>query len=55
MADVYKFKVRLCELENVIHEAVVEVVNIEYFSKKNAPLPIEKTKNILRKCMDEEI
>lgn len=37
------------------HEAVVEVVNIEYFSKENAPLPIEKTKNILRKCMDEEI
>lgn len=37
------------------HEAVVEVVNIEYFSKENVPLPIEKTKNILRKCMDEEI
>lgn len=37
------------------HEAVVEVVNIEYFGKESVPLPIEKTKNILRKCMDEEI
>lgn len=24
------------------HEAVVEVVNIEYFSEENIPLPIEK-------------
>ena len=24
------------------HEAVVEVVNIEYFSEENVPLPIEK-------------
>lgn len=26
------------------HEVVVEVVNIEYFSEENVPLPIEKTK-----------
>lgn len=31
------------------HEATVEVVNIEYFSKENAPLPIGKTKYIIRK------
>lgn len=35
------------------HEAVVEVVNIEYFSEENVPLPIEKTKRIIRKCTDE--
>ncbi|MEI3614299.1 hypothetical protein [Pseudogracilibacillus sp. SO30301A] len=36
------------------HEVVVEVVNIEYFSEENAPLPIEKTKRIIRKCTDED-
>ena len=35
------------------HEAVVEVVAIEYFSKENAPLPVEKTKKILRKYIYE--
>ena len=36
------------------HEAVVEVVNIEYFREENIPLPIEKTKKIIRKCKDED-
>ena len=36
------------------HEAVVEVVNIEYFSEENVPLPIEKTKRIIRQCADED-
>lgn len=36
------------------HEAVVEVVNIEYFCEANVPLPIEKTKRIIRKCTDED-
>ena len=36
------------------HEAVVEVVNIEYFSEEKVPLPIEKTKRIIRKCIDED-
>lgn len=36
------------------HEAVVEVVNIEYFDEENVPLPIEKTKRIIRKCTDED-
>lgn len=29
------------------HEAVIEVVNIEYFSEENVPLPIEKTKKLI--------
>ena len=36
------------------HEAVVEVVNIEYFCEENVPLPIEKTKRIIRKRTDED-
>ena len=36
------------------HEAVVEVVNIEYFDEENVPLPVEKTKRIIRKCTDED-
>lgn len=36
------------------HEAVVEVVNIEYFNDENAPLPAEKTKRIIRKCTDDD-
>lgn len=36
------------------HEVVVEVVNIEYFSEENAPLPVEKTKKIIRKCTDKD-
>lgn len=35
-------------------ETIVEVVNIEYFSEDNVPLPIEKTKHIIRKCTDED-
>jgi hypothetical protein len=36
------------------HEAVVEVVNIEYFSEENVHIPIEKTKKIIRKCTDDD-
>lgn len=36
------------------HEAIVEVVDIEYFSLNDAPLPVEKTKHIIRKCTDED-
>lgn len=36
------------------HEAVVEVVHIEYFDKENVPFPIEKTKRIIRKCTEED-
>lgn len=36
------------------HNAVVEVVNVEYFAEENVPLPIEKTKRIIRKCTDAD-
>lgn len=36
------------------HEAVVKVVNIEYFSEENVPLSVEKTKRIIRKCTNED-
>ena len=37
------------------HEVIVEVVDVEYFSEENVPLPIEKTKKIIRKCMEEDL
>ncbi|MFV0362219.1 MAG: hypothetical protein ACK5LL_03895 [Suipraeoptans sp.] len=36
------------------HTAIVEVVNIEYYSEKDAPLPVGKTKRIIRKCTDDD-
>ncbi len=36
------------------HEAIVEVVDIEYFNENNVPLPVAKTKHIIRKCVDED-
>ena len=45
---------RFTARQNAAHEAVVEVVNIEYFSEENVPLPVEKTKQIIRKCKDED-
>ncbi len=36
------------------HIAEVEVVNIEYFSDDSAPLPIDKTKHIIRKSTIED-
>ena len=36
------------------HEAVAKVVNIEYFSEENVPLPVEKTKRIICKCTDKD-
>lgn len=37
------------------HEAIVEVIHIEYFSEADAPFPVDKTKKIIRKCTDEEV
>lgn len=34
------------------HEVLVEIVNIEYFSKEDVPLPIEQTKHIIRKISE---
>lgn len=36
------------------HEAIVRVVDIEYFAEGSTPLPVEKTKHIIRKCTDED-
>ena len=36
------------------HEAVVEVVNKEYFAADEVPLPMEKTKHIIRKCTEDD-
>lgn len=36
------------------HIAMVKVVNIEYFSHENVPLPVDKTKRIIRKCTEED-
>lgn len=36
------------------HEAFVKIVNIEYFTKDNVPLPVEQTKRIVRKCTKED-
>ena len=37
------------------HEVIVEVVNIEYFSEENVPLPVEKTKKIIQKCIEDRV
>lgn len=36
------------------HTTIVEVINVEYFSKDNTPLPVEKTKHIIRKYTDDD-
>ena len=36
------------------HEAVVEVVKKEYFTEEDVPLPMDKTKHIIRKCTDAD-
>lgn len=37
------------------HEAIVQVVNVAYFDKDETPLPIEHTKKIIRKYIDETL
>ncbi len=44
----------LVPVGNNNRETVVKVVNIEYFSEENVPLPIKKTKRIIRKCADKD-
>ena len=36
------------------HEATVEVVKKEYFAADEVPLPMEKTKHIIRKCTEDD-
>lgn len=45
----------LVPVGNDNHTAVVEVINIEYFSEDNAPLPVNKTKHIIRKCTEGDL
>lgn len=36
------------------HTAVVEIVDIEYFSEEDAPFPVKKTKSIIGKCTKDD-
>lgn len=36
------------------HHSVAEVVKVEFFAEENVPLPLEKTKHIIRKCTNED-
>lgn len=36
------------------HQSVAEVVKVEFFAEEDVPLPIEKTKHIIRKCTDDD-
>lgn len=36
------------------HHSVAEVVKVEYFAEEDVPLPLEMTKNIIRKCTDDD-
>lgn len=35
--------------------SAAEVVKVEYFAKENVPLPLDRTKHIIRKCTDEDL
>lgn len=36
------------------HHSAAEVVKVEYFVEEDVPLPLERTKHIIRKCTDED-
>lgn len=36
------------------HHSIAEVVKIEYFAEESVPLPLEKTKHIIRICTDDD-
>lgn len=36
------------------HSAIVQIVNIEYFSEDKVPFPLDKIKRIIRKCTKED-
>lgn len=36
------------------HHSVAEVVKVEYFAEGDVPLPLDRTKHIIRKCTDED-
>ena len=37
------------------HHSVAEVVKVERFAEKDVPLPLERTKHVIRKCTDEDM
>jgi len=36
------------------HTAIVEIVNVEYFSENKVSFPLYRLKQIIRKCKDED-
>lgn len=36
------------------HHSIAEVVKVEFFAEEDVPLPIERTKHIIRKCTDDD-
>lgn len=36
------------------HHSVAEVVKVEFFAEEDLPLPLEKTKHIIRRCTDDD-
>ena len=36
------------------HHSVAEVVKVDYFAEEDVPLPLDRTKHIIRKCTDED-
>lgn len=36
------------------HHSVAEVVKVEYFAEEDVPLPLDRTKHIIRKCTDDD-
>lgn len=33
--------------------SVAEVVKVEYFAEEDVPLPLDRTKHVIRKCTDD--
>jgi len=36
------------------HHSIAKVVKVEYFAEENVPLPLDRTKHIIRKCNDDD-
>ena len=36
------------------HHSAAEVVKVEYFAEEDVPLPLDRTKHIIRKCKDDD-
>lgn len=40
-------------LSKKIKDSVAEVLKVEFFAEEDVPLPLAKTKHIIRKCTDD--